>query len=82
MITRRSLSTSKISHVVTAEIFEEVNSNFKLPISLKVTFGASSLNCFNEEIPDFFILHGLNNLSANLSQHQVSFLVLERIVQS
>lgn len=82
MISRRSLWWSKESHVISAEVFEEVDSDLELSVCLLVTLGTCSLNGFDEEVPDLFVLHWLNYLSANFSEHQVPLFVLKRIVES
>jgi hypothetical protein len=40
------------------------------------------LNAVDKEVPYFFVLHGLNNLSADFTQHQISFLIFERVVEA
>jgi len=69
MVSGRSLSICKISHIITTKVLKEVNCNFKFAVSLLKTFRACFLYTFNEEIPDLFVLHCFNQLSVDLSKH-------------
>jgi len=80
VITRRSISAGKVADIITTEIFEEIDSDFEFTECLLLTFRACSLDAVNKEVPDFIVLHGLNDLSANLTKHKVSLLILEWIV--
>jgi len=82
MITWWSFGTCEISYVITTKVLEEIDCYFEFSVCLCITFGASSLDSLNKELPDIFVLHGFDYLSANLPEHQIPFLVLERIVKT
>jgi hypothetical protein len=82
VVTGRALSTREISDVISAEVLEEINSDLEFTIALQVTLRGSPLDSLNKEVPNSLILHRLNNLSANLTEHKVSLLIFEGIMQA
>lgn len=82
MITWRTLSTCKVSYIISTKIFEEIYCNLKLTIALEITFRSSSLDSLNKKVPHILILHGFNNLSAYFTQHQISFFVFEWVMET
>ena len=82
MVSGSALCCSEVANIVPAEVLEEVNCDFKFTMSLLNTLRAGPLNSFDEEVPHLLVLHAFNHLSADFSQHQVSLLVLEGIVEA
>lgn len=82
MITWWSKWRCQVSDVISTEILEEVYSNLQFTSGLSCRFRTYSLDSFNEEIEDFFVVKGFSNSSVDFAKHQVSFLVFEWIMET
>ena len=60
-------SVCQVPHIISAEVLKEIHSDFQLSMSLGVALRTGSLNAPDEEIVDFFVLHGFDQSSADLS---------------
>jgi hypothetical protein len=82
VVARRSFGFSQVSHIVTAEVFKEVNCDLQLSIGLLITLRTGPLDCLNKKVPNFFVLHRLDNLSADFTQHEIPLLIMEGVVEA
>lgn len=73
---------SQESNSVTTEILDEVDSNSEFGGGLSMTLGCHSLNALYKKFEDFWVVHALDHLAVDLTEHKVSLLVLERVVQA
>lgn len=69
-------------NTVTTEVFVKVNCNIKFCLRLDVTLRCHTLDKLYKEVKHFGVIHAFDQFAVDFSQHQVSFLVSERIVQS
>jgi hypothetical protein len=82
MVSGESLTVGEHTHTIATEVLEEINSDLKFRSCLSVRFGRTSLNAFNKELENFWVVHGFDNAAVNLREHEVAFLVFEGVVES
>lgn len=82
MISRNSKCFSKESDLITAEIFKESSCNSNFSFSLSSTLWNRSNNGVNEKIKNFRIMENFSCLSTNCTEHEISFLILERVMKT
>jgi len=63
------LTVSQETNTITHEVLEEVNNDAQLASRLSMTLWRDSLDTFDEEREDFFVLHALNNFAIDFRQH-------------
>ena len=68
--------------MVTAEVFKESTSYSDFGFSLLNTLRDGSLGALNHPVKDFLVMHNFNSLSADFSEHQITFLVVEGVMES
>ena len=60
---------SQETNTVTTEILDEVNSNSEFGCGLSMTLGSHSLNALYEKFEDFWVVHALDHLAVDLTEH-------------
>ena len=63
------LTVSQETNTITHEVLEKVNNDAQLASRLSMTLWRDSLDTFDEEREDFFVLHTLNNFAVDFRQH-------------
>ena len=63
------LTVSQETNTITHEVLEEVNNDAQLASRLSMTLWRDSLDTFDEEREDFFVLNTLNNFAVDFRQH-------------
>ena len=82
MISRVSKSFSEESNLVSAEVLIKYSNNSNFSLGLGCTFWCSSLDKSDKEVENFGIMKDFCRLSADITQHEVSLLVLEWVVKT
>jgi len=82
MISRVRETSSKETNLITAEVFKESTSNSDFGFSLLITLRDSSLGALNHPVEDLLVMHNFNSFSADFSNHQITFLVVEGVMES
>ena len=82
MVARLSDRVSQEAHTISAKVFHEVKCHLKLCGRLLRALRCDSLDAPHEEIEDLWVVHDLYHLTIHFTEHQVSLLILERIVKT
>ena len=82
MISWLSLTVRQESNSVTTEVLIEVQCYLELTEGLLSALGNASLDALDEELHDFLVVEAFNDTPVDLTEHQVSLLVLEWVVGS
>ena len=67
---------------VATEVLKKVDRDIDFGARLLVGFWNASLYAAHEELVDFGIMHAFDNFAVHLREHEVSLLVLERVMES